>query len=352
MKYIVELKYYWLNNYLIDNIIIGEYDTQLEAIDVAGLNFVNYRYKLETNSFVKNKKVYHWSISVYSNDHLEEPEMMSELIYYKPQACLDTDYTETYRICIPSYKRAETLKNKTLKMLTDFRIPKDLIYIFVASIEELEEYVRVLGSEWYRNIVVGQKGMANIRNFITNYFEEGDNLVMIDDDVADIKCFNTHFTFLTDFFTWAFELCLEQDCRLWGVYPVNNAFYMKPTVTFGLQYICGGMYGVINNKKLLVDINDKEDHLRSIQYFLEDGNTLRFNYVGIDTKGYSGKGGGMNCKGERTNAIILEASNKLVERYPEYAKLNLKKKIGKPDIKLNRIINKKIELSWNNLLGY
>jgi len=255
-----------------------------------------------------------------------------------------SDFTESYRVCIPSYRRAETLKKKTLRMLIEYNIPKDLIYIFVANLEELEEYVRVLGKEWYRNIVVGKKGMANIRNFITNYFEDGANLVMIDDDITDIYCFDSKLTILGEFIEWAFELLLENDCRLWGIYPVNNSYFMKPTITLGLQYVCGGLYGVINNRKLLVDINDKEDHLRSIQYFLEDGNNMRFNYIGIDTKGYSGKNGGMNTVGDRTNEIILEASNKLVERYPEYAKLNMCKKNCKPDIKLTRIINKVINI--------
>jgi hypothetical protein len=229
-------------------------------------------------------------------------------------------------------------------MLEYYKIPKDIIYIFVANAEEYNSYVNIIGDN-YRVIVaeVGV-GMANIRNFITNYFDEGDHLIMIDDDIKDVKCYKNEFTILGEFFEWAFELCLENDCRLWGIYPVNNAYFMTPRITFGLQYVCGGLFGVINNKNLLVSMNDKEDFQRSLQYYIEDGKIMRFNYVGIDTKGYSGQGGGMNIKGQRTNEIILASAMKLVEMYPDLCKLNLTKASGKPEVTLKRIILKVIEI--------
>lgn len=247
----------------------------------------------------------------------------------------------SYRICIPSYKRETTLRDKTLKMLEKYNISKEIIYIFVADAIEYNNYVNILG-DTYR-IIIAEVGMMNVRNYITNYFEEGDHLVMIDDDINDIKCYKSEFTILSEFFEWAFELCLENSARLWGIYPVNNSYFMTSRITVGLQYICGGVYGVINNKKLLVSMNDKEDFERSIQYYLEDGKSLRFNYVGIDTKGYTGKGG-MNIVGERTNDIILASAIKLTEAYPLLAKLNLTKKSGKPEIKLKRIILKTIQI--------
>ena len=41
-----------------------------------------------------------------------------------------------YKIAIPSYKRAETIKNKTLKLLMDHNIDKNKITIFVADNDE------------------------------------------------------------------------------------------------------------------------------------------------------------------------------------------------------------------------
>jgi hypothetical protein len=190
---------------------------------------------------------------------------------------------------------------------------------------------------------IAEVGMMNVRNFITNYFDEGDHLVMIDDDIADITFFEKYYSSLSDFFTNAFELCIENKCRLWGIYPVNNAYFMTPRIVVGLTYICGGLYGVINNKNLLVSISDKEDFQRSIQYYMEDGKVIRYECIGIDTKGYTGIGG-MNIPNQRTNEIILASAVKLTEAYPLLAKLNLTKASGKPEIKLKRIILKTIEL--------
>ena len=247
----------------------------------------------------------------------------------------------SYRICIPSYKRAGILNMKTLQMLERYNISKDIIYIFVANPEEYNNYVNIIG-DTYR-IIIAEVGMMNVRNFITNYFDEGDHLIMIDDDIADITFFEKYYSTLSDFFTNAFELCLENNTRLWGIYPVNNEYFMKPRVVVGLTYICGGLYGVINNKNLLVSMNDKEDFQRSIQYYMEDGKVIRYECIGIDTRGYTGIGG-MNIPNQRTNEIILASATKLTEMYPLVAKLNLSKASGKPEVKLRRIILKNIEL--------
>lgn len=41
-----------------------------------------------------------------------------------------------YVVAIPSYKRHDTLKKKTLNVLKDYRIPKQKIYVFVANQSE------------------------------------------------------------------------------------------------------------------------------------------------------------------------------------------------------------------------
>ena len=71
-------------------------------------------------------------------------------------------------VAIPSYDRVKELKNKTLKMLEENKINKSLITIFVASNEQKNIYETEIGTDY--KIVVGVKGMVNIRNFITNYY--------------------------------------------------------------------------------------------------------------------------------------------------------------------------------------
>jgi len=88
-----------------------------------------------------------------------------------------------YVVAIPSYKRQETLKTKTLQMLHDFHIPASKIFIFVANNEEKELYRNTLEPSSYAKIIVGIKGLAPVRNFIAGYFPVGKKIVFCDDDI-------------------------------------------------------------------------------------------------------------------------------------------------------------------------
>ena len=69
-----------------------------------------------------------------------------------------------YIIAIPSYKRPETIKTKTLSLLNAHNIPKDKITIFVANEDEYNEYQESLNNEY--KIVVGVPTIGEQRNFI------------------------------------------------------------------------------------------------------------------------------------------------------------------------------------------
>ena len=86
-----------------------------------------------------------------------------------------------YKIAIPSYKRPETIKNKTLKLLNSYNIEKNKITIFVANEKEEKIYTESLGTEY--KIVVGVPTIGKQRNFIEKYYKEGTKLMMFDDDI-------------------------------------------------------------------------------------------------------------------------------------------------------------------------
>ena len=45
-----------------------------------------------------------------------------------------------YKVAIPSYKRATTLRDKTLKVLQEHKISPSKIHIFVADKKQKKEY--------------------------------------------------------------------------------------------------------------------------------------------------------------------------------------------------------------------
>ena len=83
-----------------------------------------------------------------------------------------------YQIAIPSYKRPETIKKKTLKVLESYNIDPSRITIFVADENELVSYKKSLEDTPYKNIVVGVHTIGAQRNFIEKYYPEGTKPVM------------------------------------------------------------------------------------------------------------------------------------------------------------------------------
>lgn len=82
-----------------------------------------------------------------------------------------------YIIAIPSYKRAELCRDKTLAMLRENKIPANKIYVYLANKEEKEEYEKILDKSSYNELVVGIKGLVPQRQFIMSKWKEGKNIV-------------------------------------------------------------------------------------------------------------------------------------------------------------------------------
>jgi hypothetical protein len=257
-----------------------------------------------------------------------------------------------YVVAIPSYKRPETLRDRTLKVLQNYRIDPNKIHIFVADQEQKKIYEGVLPNKSYKKIIIGEPGIKNIRNFMPNYFPEGQYIFYMDDDIYSVqetinngdltnRKHNKHVKLksLKDLINKGFKMSEDTGLTNWGVYPVYNPFFMKPTtrnvnsyVGTKLSYIIGFMTGVINNKKAEIrTIDDKEDYERSIKYYLKDGGLLRFNNVTCDTKCYKEPGG---MQVERTKQRIHDSAVYLTKQYPELCTLNTTKKSGFTEIRM------------------
>jgi len=91
-----------------------------------------------------------------------------------------------YVICIPSYKRAEVCKDKTLATLHKYKIDPKRVYVYVANKEDYELYKKTLDESTYNKLVIGKKGLVPQRQFITNQWPTGKHIVFFDDDVQSI----------------------------------------------------------------------------------------------------------------------------------------------------------------------
>ena len=260
-----------------------------------------------------------------------------------------------YVVAIPSYKRPDTLHKRTMRLLKEYKIDPKRIFVFVANAEEEKEYKETLNASGYNNkitLVIGKLGIRNIRNFMANYFREGQYIVYIDDDIYGIyeainnisnkeKKYNRlqKLKSLKEFIKNAFTLSERSGLTNWGIYPVHNPFFMKATskdindyVSTRLAFLEGGFTGVINNRKAEErSIDDKEDYERTIKYYLKDNGVLRFNNISLDTKCYTEPGG---MKLDRTKKTSSDSAIYLTKTYPELTTYNTSRKSGFAEILL------------------
>ncbi len=238
-----------------------------------------------------------------------------------------------YVIAIPSYRRADILRDKTLTMLRNKGIPRERIFVFVANQDEHLAY-QSIDPDLYNEMLIGVVGIVAQRQFIDNYYPEGTHIIQIDDDVSDVDLslskFNNHT--LDEFFRFAFEDIKERNAYIWGVYPVYNPFFRNKNkeTTEHLTFIIAAMFGYINRHDADLDLSiaqkhggNKEDVERSILFFLKDGKTVRYNKVGIFTKYFGISGGLGNFKSRLTP--MLEAATELYDRYGEMGRIKTRK---------------------------
>ena len=315
-----------------------------------GCNLMVEGEHLETREnpvYFNGKEKEHWN-----TDDLEGTRY--SLVFYKidlrPKQ--QTDYIAKYRVAIPSYNRSDIIIDKTLRTLQEGRVPHSCIYIFVANEEERKLYKERVPKELYKKIVVGELGICKQRRFIMDYFNEGKEIVYMDDDITGVfqaidsktlrRVENLHELIKQSFYR------LDKS-NLWGVYPVANPFYMKPkeideendscfslkeNLTTTLKFCVGCFYGIRNHHDTLfypdLKMIEKEDYDICIKFFIRDGCMNRYNNICVKQKKYS-KGGCGN--GEPRIKRNKEMAKLLCEKYPEYVSM---KKGSDCEVRLNK----------------
>lgn len=254
-----------------------------------------------------------------------------------------------YQISIPSYRRSKTLKQKTLNVLSKYKIDSDKVTIFVADENEKKEYERELKDTPYNNIVVGSLGIGNQRRFIQNYYSSGTRVVSFDDDVSEVlrkvndKSVAAVDNLERDVIFKGFDECLKNNANLFGVYAVNNPMFMKEKVSVGLYFCVGTLHGMIvrHDDDLIVTIDEKDDYQRTLQHYVKDGAVVRLDNITIKTKYYT-EPGGMQGTDQRKEENIRRNAQFLADSYPELCTMYIRESKNRAELRL-RDSRKKLE---------
>lgn len=255
-----------------------------------------------------------------------------------------------YQIAIPSYKRPETIKNKTLKLLMDHNIDKNKITIFVADNDEEKIYKQSLGNEY--RIVVGVHTIGNQRNFIERYYNENTRVVMFDDDLDGVFVKNENNldpidNIENDLIIKGFNECIKNNSYVFGVYAAANAYFMLNRIYTKLCYIPGGVFGVIiqHDDFLQRKTNHGEDYEYSIRQYIKNKIVVRFDYITIKSKFFKEQGGLQTI---RTKQYIYDSIKWIQDEFPEYCKMYIRKSSGNAELRL-KDNSKQIDINQQTL---
>jgi hypothetical protein len=242
---------------------------------------------------------------------------------------------------IPSFRRADILKNKTLKYLEKHNIKKDDIYIIVRNDDDGYD----IFSD-YHIVKTDIKGIGRTHNFITEYFNEDEWICEIDDDLTDM--IDTENNSIEDFEKVIMnlkEVIIDKDYSYGGFYSTPNPYFMKnikSEYTFDLRYMLGLIRVRRIRKDIVLETNYSEDFENCIKYYIRDGGIVKQNYIAGKTNNYADggcNGDGRNLESEKTDKEYLSS------KYPKHCQL-FQRKNGRWDLRLK---DKSDKQSNNNL---
>ena len=236
-----------------------------------------------------------------------------------------------YRIAIPSYKRPDGLKNKTIRTLLREGYTPDNIDIFVSNEEERIEYSKVLPE--YNLIVSNTMGIQNKRNFIHSYYPVGQRILSLDDDIIKINYASaSKYKKLKDVVPALFNQMDIHNTILGGFFPSSDPRCMRNEWERGLCFILGAMHCYIANKEIKMTLSSSDDNELTILVYEKYKNVVRYGLCGPDTRYWVNKGGISASQEDRQTADYMEKFY-LAETYPEYVTFVQKK--DRCDLKYN-----------------
>lgn len=221
------------------------------------------------------------------------------------------------KIVVPSYHRAELFKNKTLKYLLYCGVPLQDINVFVVE-EDYEQYKAL----WV-NVIIGKRWIANQRNFISQYYPEGEYIVSLDDDITCIYERVGWHRFRVNVYKViddAIEVLEKYHLSLCGIRQSSNIFCVKNCEPMIWRYFVIWTFFVCkNDKSIIARHTAKEDYDRCAQNRIKYWATARLWCYLLNTKYNSETPWWLT---DYYKTIDMNKHNELlIQDYPQFFKL-------------------------------
>ena len=231
------------------------------------------------------------------------------------------------RIFIPSYNRAETIT--TTKIFTNHEVQ-----VVVHNEEQAKPYIENGIEPLISNT---PPGLVNQRQWVLEQAEEGEWVIMLDDNIRKFMCVKEEF-YGQDLLSpeeakHAHQVVAEEDrvmsifeeiiektdslnLYLAGIRPFSSPFYGRKK--WKVNGFCRGKCLIIKRDKNMNFGKMKciEDMEFNCMNMLEKGGMMRMDYLYPDAPAYGGQKGGLGLLSDREEQLYKECKE-LMERYPE-----------------------------------
>jgi len=263
-----------------------------------------------------------------------------------------------YSIAIPSYKRANTIQDKTLKVFEHYAIDPAKVTVFVANDEEFEIYSDALKNHDYgSNIVIGVPTIGAQRNFIERHYPEGTRLMMFDDDVQEVQRAKDTKTLVPvgsleeEIIFQEFSEAEKAGAKTFGIYAASNPYFMKDRIYTKLCYIIASMFGVIvdHDDNLARVTNHGEDYEYSLRHYIKHGVLCRLDNYTVKSNYYKEEGGLQEI---RTKEYVRTSIEKIAELFPDLCTMYIRETTGHAELRLKDRSQGKYQKVENSLESF
>ena len=218
-------------------------------------------------------------------------------------------------IVIKSLQRAGRLRNLTYRLLKRSRLNLKMVYIFVSTPADKEEYTVAFPES---KVVQGPLGIRNINNFIGDHMPANEPYIhIIDDVVRVVQKYGKSMREVWDLAVPLRKLYEEMstaNASYGGFYPAPNPAWLQHTTSTHLCLVMEAMCICINKPGITYLSQYKGDYERTILHFEESGCVVRMNSFSTVAKYYKGSGGIVN----RSNVSEYNAAVALANRFPKH----------------------------------
>lgn len=222
---------------------------------------------------------------------------------------------------IASYNRPD--KQHFLRYLRGLGIPKSRIFIGTQCIRDREQYQELFGRD--ANILYreGENVCDNKNNLLNELVPTGAPIIVASDKVKGLQFYNgakLHTADTLDTFnrlvSFGYSLAQRNRASVWGVYPTNNAYFMKRSASVD-KMLLGCFMAFFPNTPLRFDrmFPIKEDFEISCNAIAHGMHTLRFNNLALDAT-FHQKGGSYELWHSEGDCVNATCCKRMLVKYP------------------------------------